>query len=175
MAPGVGELFIAEPDEQAWRRPVVRWVIGGVAVVVVALGLWVGGWLPRWGALVLLALGVVVVVVRAAGYVGRRKRRSSPLMIDLDGVRLPTGQGPAVLPWDALRSVVVDGPTLYFRVRPSITPTTPGVEGLHRRDAWPVASGPGLPLDSRLYRRGREEIVAAVRAFSGDSVRITRA
>ncbi|PPK67053.1 hypothetical protein V5P93_003392 [Actinokineospora auranticolor] len=174
MAPGVGELFIAEADREAWRRPLVRWAVAGVVVGVAALVPLVTGWVHRGVAAAVLGLALVVVLGKAGGYVGRRKRRVNPLMIDLDGVRLPTGQGPVSLPWDAVRAVVVDGPTLRFRVRPSVTPGTPGVAGMHRRDAWPVASGPGLPLDTRLYRRGLEEILDAVRTFSGDSVRITR-
>ncbi|GLZ37190.1 hypothetical protein [Actinokineospora sp. NBRC 105648] len=175
MAPGVGELFIAEVDQDAWLRPVVPWVAGAGLVAVGALVALAAGWGPPVVALAVLVVAVAVAAVKGGGYLFGAKRRSSPLMVDLAGVRLPTGQGPAVLPWDALRSVVVDGPTLYFRVRPSVTPGTPGVEGLHRRDAWPVASGPGLPVDTRLFTRDRDEILEAVRAFSGDAVRITQA
>ncbi|WP_026421115.1 hypothetical protein [Actinokineospora inagensis] len=169
MPPGIGELFIAEVDHDAWRRPLRPWVITGAVLVVTGLALLVVGWL----GLVVAAAGVVVSGVKVGAYIARRKRRADPLMIDLTGVRLPTAQGAAHLPWDALRAVVVDGPTLRFRVRPSVTPATPGVEGLHRRDAWPVASGPGLPLDTRLYARPRDEILTALRDFSQDTVRIT--
>ncbi|GAA2999920.1 hypothetical protein [Actinokineospora diospyrosa] len=168
MPPGVGELFIAEVDQDAWRRPLVPWLVGAAALVVAGLGLLLVGWV---GVLV-AAVGLAVAAVKLGGYAARHKRRSSPLMIDLTGVRLPTGQGPAFLPWDTLRSVGVDGPTLRFRVRLSVTPTTPGVTGLHRRDAWPVASGPGLPLDTRLFTRTSEDIVAALRDYSRGSLRI---
>ncbi|SDC08106.1 hypothetical protein [Actinokineospora iranica] len=175
MAPGVGELFIAEVDQEAWRRPLVPWVVGGGAVALTGVVLLLAGWVDRLLGLVVVVAALAVVAAKVGAYVARRKRRASPFTVDVTGMRLPTGQGPAFLPWDALRSVVVDGPTLYVRVRPSITPSTPGVEGLHRRDAWPVASGPGLPVDTRLFTRDRDEIVAAVRSFSGDSVRIAQA
>ncbi|GAA3033354.1 hypothetical protein [Actinokineospora globicatena] len=169
MPPGTGELFIAEVDRDAWRRPLVPWVVGGAVVTLTGLALLLVGW---FGIVVALA-GACVVAAKVGGYVARRKRRSSPLMIDLDGVTLPTAQGPALLPWDTLRAVVVDGPTLRFRVRPSVTPATPGVTGLHRRDAWPVASGPGLPLDTRLFTRDRDEIITALRDYSHGSLRIS--
>ncbi|RLK58643.1 hypothetical protein [Actinokineospora cianjurensis] len=169
MPPGVGELFIAEVDHDAWRRPLVPWLVGGAVVTATGLALLFVGW---FGLVVALA-GLAALAAKVGGYVARRKRRSSPLMIDLAGVTLPTAQGPALLPWDTLRAVVVDGPTLRFRVRPSVTPTTPGVTGLHRRDAWPVASGPGLPLDTRLFTRDRDDIITALRAYSHDSIRIT--
>ncbi|WP_156757266.1 hypothetical protein [Actinokineospora pegani] len=172
LVPGVGELFEAEVDEAAWRRPLRPWLVGGGVGVVVGVVLLVVGWPVPLVGLVVLVGSVVAVVLKLAAYFARRKRRSTSLTVDRAGVRVPTGQGPAFLPWETLRAVVVQGPTLHFRVRPSITPGSPGVVGLHRRDAWPVASGPGLPVDTRLFRKELAEIVAAVRLFSGDSVRI---
>ncbi|WP_035286977.1 hypothetical protein [Actinokineospora spheciospongiae] len=175
LVPGVGELFEAEVDRAAWRRTLRPWSAGGVAGVVVGVGLVVVGW--PWPVLGWVVVGAVVLVVGAkvAGYVARRKRRATSLTVDRVGVRVPTGRGPVFLPWESLRSVVVDGVTLRFRVRPAITPGSPGVLGLHRRDAWPVASGPGLPVDTRLFTRELTEIVAAVRLYSGDCVRIADA
>ncbi|MGX7828261.1 hypothetical protein ACTG9Q_24530 [Actinokineospora sp. 24-640] len=162
----VGARFVAEVDHVAWRRRLVPWLgvagaVVGLGVVLVVVGVSVGL------VLVGVVLGLVAPGVKVVGFVARRRRRETPLSLDGGGVWVPTAQGPAFLPWETVREVVVDGPTLRFRVRAGVTPQTEGVRGMHRRDAWPVASGPGLPVDTRLYTRGVGEVVAAVREFSG--------
>ncbi|MGQ0837290.1 hypothetical protein [Actinokineospora sp.] len=170
MTSGIGQRFVAEVDRAAWRRPLVPWVAAGGAVAVLAVAFLAAGWVPRAVALVALVPAVAGPAAKIGGYVARRRRREAPLTVDGHGVRLPTARGAAFLPWETLRSVTVDGPTLNFRVRAGVTPGTPGVVGLHQRDSWPVASGPGLPVDTRLFTRGREEILAAIEEFSGGRV-----
>ncbi|UVS79402.1 hypothetical protein [Actinokineospora sp. UTMC 2448] len=162
----VGARFVADVDVVAWRRRVVPWGAAGVGVVVVGVLLAVFG-VPVGVVVAVVAVGLVVPVAKVAGFVAQRRRRETPLMVDAEGVWVPTAQGPAFLPWETVREVVVDGPTVRFRVRAGVTPQTEGVRGMHRRDVWPVASGPGLPVDSRLYRRDVGEIRAAVREYSG--------
>ncbi|MGW5049704.1 hypothetical protein [Actinokineospora sp. NPDC004072] len=162
----VGARFVAEVDVVAWRRRLVPWVAAGAGVLLLGVVLVVVG--VGWGVVVgLVVVGVAVPAAKVAGFVARRRRREAPLSMDASGVWVPTAQGPAFLPWETVREVVVDGPTVRFRVRAGVTPQTDGVRGMHRRDVWPVASGPGLPVDTRLYRRGVGEIRAAVREFSG--------
>ncbi len=165
-----GDGFVAEVDHEAWRRGLVPALGGAAVVVVVGVVLLITGWVVWWLSAGVVLAALVVAGVKVGGFVARRKRRESPLVVDDDGVRLPTARGSAFLPWDTIREVVVDGPTLRFRVRAGVTPGTHGVEGLHRRDAWPVASGPGLPVDTRLFSREREDILGAVGKFSGGRV-----
>ncbi|CRK57111.1 hypothetical protein [Alloactinosynnema sp. L-07] len=170
MTSGAGVPFIAEVDWEAWRRPLVPWVGGGCVAVLVVIVAMIASWLPAAAGLLALAAALAMPAAKLSEYVARRRRRESPLTVDVIGVCLPTAQGPAFLPWDTLRQVVVDGPTLRFRLRAGVTPNTPGVTGLHRRDAWPVASGPGLPVDTRLFTRDRDDILDAVHQFSGGRV-----
>lgn len=167
MTSGIGQRFEAGVDREAWRRPLRPWLAAGAAAVALGPVLWTTGWAPPAAVAALVLLGLAGPVAKVGGYVARRRRRDTPLVLDREGARVPTASGAAFLPWDTLREVVVDGPTLRFRVRAGVTPGTDGVRGMHRRDAWPVASGPGLPVDTRLFTRDRDEILAAVHAFSG--------
>lgn len=171
MTSGAGESFVAEVDLEAWRRPLVPWLAGGVLALVAVIIATVAGVIGVGVAILLVGAALAAPGAKLGAYYFRRHRRGSPLLIDVEGVRLPTGQGPAFLPWDTLRQVVVDGPTLRFRLRAGVTPGTAGVTGLHRRDAWPVASGPGLPVDTRLFTGGRDEILDAVNRFSAGRVK----
>lgn len=171
LTSGAGESFVADVDLEAWRRPLVPWVAGGAVAAVAVIIAGIADLIGPGVAALLVAAALAAPGAKLGAYYFRHHRRESPLMIDIEGVRLPTGQGPAFLPWDTLREVVVDGPTLRFRLRAGVTPGTAGVTGLHRRDAWPVASGPGLPIDTRLFTRGRNEILEAVNRFSGGRVR----
>ncbi|GAA4409786.1 hypothetical protein GCM10023148_00540 [Actinokineospora soli] len=162
----VGARFVADVDLVAWRGRVVPWLAGVAAVVVGGVVLLVAG-VPLGVVVVVVVLVGAVPVAKVAVFVAQRRRRESPLSMDAGGVWVPTAQGPAFLPWETVREVVVDGPTLRFRVRAGVTPQTEGVRGMHRRDVWPVASGPGLPVDTRLFSRGVDEVRVAVREFSG--------
>ncbi|WP_436498110.1 hypothetical protein [Actinokineospora sp. HUAS TT18] len=165
-----GELFVAEVDWEAWRRPLIPWVGGGCVAVLAVIVALIADWISGSAGIIALLVALALPAVKLGGYVARRKRRESPLTIDAAGACVPTAQGPAFLPWETLRQVDVDGPTLRFRVRAGVTPNTPGVTGLHRRDAWPVASGPGLPVDTRLFTSDRDAILEAVYRFSGGRV-----
>ena len=162
----VGVRFVAGVDVVAWRRRLVPWLVGVGAVVVLGVLLLIVG--VSWGLVaVVVVVAGVVPVGKVAVFVAQRRRRETPLEMDGSGVWVPTAQGPAFLPWETVREVVVDGPTVRFRVRAGVTPQTEGVRGMHRRDVWPVASGPGLPVDTRLFSRGVGEVREAVREFSG--------
>ncbi|MGH3858564.1 hypothetical protein [Actinokineospora sp.] len=171
MTSGAGESFVADVDLEAWRRPLVPWLAGGVIALVAVIISAVADVIGVGVAILLVGAALAAPGAKLGAYCFRRHRRESPLLIDVEGVRLPTGQGPAFLPWDTLRQVVVDGPTLRFRLRAGVTPGTAGVTGLHRRDAWPVASGPGLPVDTRLFTGSRDEILDAVNRFSAGRVK----
>ncbi|HVK23996.1 MAG TPA: hypothetical protein VM677_21800, partial [Actinokineospora sp.] len=146
------------------------WVGGGGVAILAVIVAMIAGLLPAGTGLVALGVAAAFPAVKISGYVARRRRRESALVIDAIGVSLPTAQGPAFLPWDTLRQVIVDGPTLRFRIRAGVTPNTPGVIGLHPRDAWPLASGPGLPVDTRLFTSHRDDMLDAVHQFSGGRV-----
>jgi hypothetical protein len=167
---GSGDRFIAEVDWVAWRRPLVPWMVGGGIVAAVITAALIAGLVRTDGGFALLALALATPTVKLCGYIARHRRRESPLTVDQTGILVPTAQGPTFLPWETLRQVMVDGPTLRFRLRAGVTPGTPGVTGLHKRDAWPIASGPGLPLDTRLFTRDRDAILHAIDGYSGGRV-----
>ncbi|MFC7615332.1 hypothetical protein ACFQV2_19340 [Actinokineospora soli] len=135
----VGARFVADVDLVAWRGRVVPWLAGVAAVVVGGVVLLVAG-VPLGVVAVVVVLVGAVPVAKVAVFVAQRRRRESPLSMDAGGVWVPTAQGPAFLPWETVREVVVDGPTLRFRVRAGVTPQT---EGAGDAPAGCVAGGVG--------------------------------
>jgi len=187
LGPETDRLFVARPADDAVRRYVLPRIsacvlaaCAGLIASPVLAGIAVTGDPGGIQLLVMtLALLLAVVAVGLLLYAARYWRvraAAESVVIDPSGVSLPIGASTVFLPWDTLRSVVAGrggGNTVFtFRTRPLVTPQHPGVRGMHGRWVWPLASGPGIPVETRLLDTTPAELAAAIDALSDGRMRV---
>jgi hypothetical protein len=187
LGPVTDRLFVARPADDAVRRYVlprisacVLLACAGLVTSPVLAGVAVTSE-PGSGQLLFITLALLIAVVAvglllyAARY-WQERAAAEPVVVDPTGISLPVGASTVFLPWDTLRSVVATrgaGNTVFaFRTRPLVTPQHPGVHGMHGRWVWPLASGPGIPVETRLLDTTPAELAAAIDALSDGKIRV---